>query len=206
MIICAGRNELFPFADAIIAGKVSPKFSALKDLEPLNLKHLEIVKEEHSGLRKLAKGTITFPMTYLASPMAVKMGLDCSDEEALSIYNSWWDARQGYRDWVNQKFIEFKTLGYGVALGGLPILAEYNYDLDNINTLVELFIEQDNARKNKNTDRVEYLKKVIKSFRTFVNYQGQSGALITNLGMNRLYKWAKENGYYLKLTSTTKSS
>ena len=135
--------------NAIIAGKVSPKFSALKDLEPLNLKHLENVKEEHSNLRKLAKGTITFPMTYLASPMAVKMGLDCSDEEALSIYNSWWDARQGYRDWVNQKFIEFRTLGYGIALGGLPILAEYNYDLDNINTLVELFIEQDNARKNK---------------------------------------------------------
>ena len=188
--------------NSIIAGKVSPKFSALKDLEPLNLKHLEIVKEEHSGLRKLAKGTITFPMTYLASPLAVKMGLDCSDEEALSIYNSWWDARQGYRDWVNQKFIEFRTLGYGIALGGLPILAEYNYSLDSINTLVELFIEQDNARKNKNTDRVEYLKKVIKSFRTFVNYQGQSGALLTNLGMNRLYKWARENGYYLKLANT----
>lgn len=188
--------------NSIIAGKVSPKFSALKDFEPLNTQHLEKVKEDFSSLRKLAKNAITFPLTYLASPLALKMGLDCSDEEALGIYNSWWDARQGYRDWVNKKFVEFKTVGYSLALGNLPILAEYNYDLEGINTLVELFLEQDKQRKNKNKDRVEYLKKVIKSFRTFVNYHGQSGALLTNLGMNKLYKWAKEHGYFLKLANT----
>lgn len=186
----------------INASEVSEKFSAVKGLDPLNLEHLKRVKEEFGNLRKKIKSAVTFPMTYLASPMAVKMGLECTDDEAEGIWNSWWDARKGYRDWVNQTFQRFKNEGYSVVLGGLPILAEYNTDLDGIETLSDLMSAVEVARKNKQKDRVDYLKKVIKSFRTFVNVHGQSASLLTNQGMCRLIRWSKENNIDVKMANT----
>lgn len=186
----------------INSSTVSDKFKAVRGLDPLNLEHLALVKKEHSGLRKKIKSAVTFPMTYLASPLAVKMGLECSTEEAEGIWNSWWDARKGYRDWVNFTFQKFKSEGYSIVLGGLPILAEYNYDLNGIETLADLMSALETARKNKNKDRVDYLKKVIKSFRTFVNVHGQSASLLTNHGMCRLIRWARENNVDVKMANT----
>ena len=186
----------------INASEVSAKFSAVKGLDPLNLEHLAKVKKEYSGLRKKIKSAVTFPMTYLASPMAVKMGLECTDEEAEGIWNSWWDARKGYRDWINETFQKFKNEGYSVVLGNLPILAEHNHSLEGIETLADLMSEIENARKNKRKDRLEYLKKVVKSFRTFVNVHGQSASLLTNNGMCKLIRWARENDIDVKMANT----
>ena len=186
----------------INASVVADKFSAVRGLDPLNLEHLALVKKEYGSLRKKIKSAVTFPMTYLASPLAVKMGLECSTEEAEGIWNSWWDARKGYRDWVNFTFQKFKNEGYSIVLGGLPILAEYNYDLDKIETLAELMSAVETARKNKQQDRVDYLKKVVSSFRTFVNVHGQSASLLTNQGMCRLIRWSRENNIDVKMANT----
>lgn len=171
----------------------SEKFKAVRGLDPLNKEHLKKVKNEFPMLRKKIKSAVTFPMTYLASPMAVKMGLDCTQEEAEDIWNSWWDNRQGYRDWVNMTFQKFKNQGYTTVLGNVPLIAEYNTDLEGIETLADLMKAKEVSMKNKDTDRKEYLNKVIKSLRTFINAHGQSGAILTNLGMTRLMKYSREN-------------
>jgi DNA polymerase I-like protein with 3'-5' exonuclease and polymerase domains len=131
------------------------------------------------------------------------MSLDCSEEEALGIYNAWWEAREGYKNWVNEMFQVFKIKKYSTSVGGLPILAEYTEDLEGIETLLDLFNEVNLQRRQGNKERADYLNlKVLKSFRTFINFHGQASAVLTNLGMCRLMRWRKENSLNFKCVNT----
>lgn len=188
--------------NAIQASSASLKFNPLKGLDPLNPEDLKKVKEEFPLLRGKAKA-ISFSMVYLGSPLGLKMSLDCSEEEALGIYNAWWEARIGYKNWVNEMFQVFKHKKYSTSVGGVPILAEYTEELDGIETLLELFNEINIQRKQGNKERADYLNlKVLKSFRTFINFHGQASAVLTNLGMCRLMRWRNENSIEFKCINT----
>jgi hypothetical protein len=188
--------------NAIQASSASLKFNPLKGLDPLNPEDLKKVKEEFPLLRGKAKA-ISFSMVYLGSPLGLKMSLDCSEEESLGIYNAWWGAREGYKNWVNEMFQVFKTKKYSTSVGGLPILAEHTEDLEGIETLLDLFNEVNLQRRQGNKERADYLNlKVLKSFRTFINFHGQASAVLTNLGMCRLMRWRKENSLNFKCVNT----
>ena len=100
-------------------------------------------------------------------------------------------------------FQVFKHKKYSTSVGGVPILAEYTEELDGIETLLELFNEINIQRKQGNKERADYLNlKVLKSFRTFINFHGQASAVLTNLGMCRLMRWRNENSIEFKCINT----
>ena len=186
----------------IIASKISDKFKLDKDYDPMNPEHLEEVSGKFKSLRRDIKSAITFPMQFLASPMAVKMYLNCSDEEADKLYNSWWDTRAGYKQAIEDWYQEFKNVGYTEIFGGLPLRAEQTEQIQHIDSFFDLMQELSKATKQRDEVTKKELKAAVKSFRTFVNAKAQSSVYLTHRAMCLLNRKYKEEGKDAKIINS----
>jgi DNA polymerase-1 len=175
-----------------ITSSVSDAFAVLRGLDPTKKEDIVKVKKEYPELRSSAK-KITFLAQYLGTHYKLIKELGVDEPTAKKMMESYWNFRQGTKDFINSKLKFYTENGYTVVFGGVPVQIHGIDVMKGFNTLDDY---QDHI--SKVPDKGPYLD-AMSAFRTAFNSETQSGAWATKRAMVNMNDWIRETGTDAKI-------